>query len=453
MKRILKYSLVIAVIFSATSLFAQKKWTLEECITYALQNNIQIKREVLQSEKYKKDNLSAYMSFTPSLGGQYNHSIQIGRFFSSFSGEFVNNPQEGSGGIGGSLDLFQGLRKWNYLAQSKFDLMASLEGVEELKRNISINVAAKYLEVLYANENFNLAKSRLEISEKQVESSQQQYELGKISNADYLQIKSQTIAEKVQQTNARNTLEMTTLELAQMLELTVVDSFKIVTDNITVPGDTLSQKLNQYYQESLLTMPSIKRANYNLKSADKRYLIAMGATLPTISLDYQISSYYSNQGILTNRAGTVILSKYPDYSYMDQAKDNIRKIISFQVNIPIYGKLQNYVRISKAKIDKLDARYAVEETEKNLLKSIQQSYADVRGSYSTYQSMSESEAAFSEVFETSKEKFNLGMINAVDYGIARNNYIQAQGDLLHAKYLYLLKLKILDFYRGIPITL
>ena len=438
MKRLFKFSLIAFALFSSTTLFSQKKWTLEECISYALQNNIQIKREVLQSQKYKKDRLGAFTNFTPSLGAQFNHNIQIGKFFSSISGEFVNNPQEGTGGIGGSIDLTRGLTKWNYLAQTKFDLLASLEGVEELKRDVSLNVAAKYLEVLYANENYNLAINRLSVSDKQVESSKQQYELGRISNGDYLQIKSQAIAEKVQLTNARNSLDMSTLELAQLLELQDVNGFQIVTDNIAIPTDTVSLGFRQYYEEALVTMPSIRRVNYNKKSADKRYIQAIGSALPNVSLSYQVSSYYTDQ--LTD-------------TYIEQAKDNIQKYVSFQLTIPIYGRLQNYIRISKAKIDKLDAAYAVEETEKNLLKSVQQAFADAKGEYYRFKSMVESEASYREVFESSQEKFNLGMINAVDYGVARNNYIKVQGDLLHAKYSYLLKLKILDFYRGTPISL
>jgi outer membrane protein len=452
MKQVLKYSFFVFAFFIATSLFAQKKWTLEECITYALQNNIQIKREFLQTQKSKDDKLSAYMSFAPSLGASFSHNIQIGRSFSTNIGEFVTNPQVGSGGIGGTFDLFQGLTKWNYLAQTKFDLLASLEGVEELKRNVSLNIAAKYLEVLYASENYNLALNRVDVSDQQAESSLQQYELGKISNGDYLQIKSQAIAEKVQLTSARNTLDMSKLELAQMLELQTVEGFEIFTDNIIIQTDTVKLGLKQYYDEALTTMPSIKRASYNKKSADKRYLIALGNSLPTISIGYQMSSYYSDQATIRDTSGNII-RKYPGYSYLDQSRDNIRKYLSFDVSIPIFGKLQNYVRISKAKIDKLDASFAVEQEEKNLLKGVQQAYADARGEFFRYKSMMESEASYKEIFEMNKEKFNLGMVNAVEYGLARNNHIKSQGDLLHAKYSYLLKLKILDFYRGVPITL
>ncbi len=452
MKRHFKYFLTVFILLSTTTLFAQKKWTLEECISYALQNNIQIKRQSLQTQKVKEDRLAAYMSFAPTLGAQFSHSLQIGSSFNTNLGQFVTNPQDGSGAIGGSFDLFQGLNKWNYLAQTKFDLLASLEGVEQLKKNVSLNIAAKYLEVLYAIENYNLALNRVDVSEKQVESSLQQYDLGRISNSDYLLVKSQAIAEKVQLTNASNALDMNRLELAQMLELESTEEFEIVTDNIIIQNDTVKFGLKQYYDEALISMPSIRIANYNQKSADKRYLIALGGALPMMSIGYQMFSFYSDQ-IWTEDINGNKINLYPAYTYLNQAKDNVRKFISFDVTIPIFNRLQNKVRISKAKIDKIDAKFAVEEAEKNILKSVQQAYADAKGEFYRYQSMVESEASFKELFDINTEKFNLGMVNAVDYGLARNNHIRAQGDLLHAKYSYLLKLKILDFYRGVPITL
>lgn len=438
MNRLSYISLIISIFLLPDAVNAQKRWSLEECISYALQNNIQLKREVLQSKKVQLDRTSAFLSFTPTLGAQFNHSVQIGRFFSQLSGQFETNPQEGTGGIGGRLDLSQGLTKWNALAQSKFDLLSALQGVEELKRNLALNIAAKYLEVLYANERYSLAKERVKVSQNQVEGSKSKYELGKISNADYLQISSQAIAEKVELTNAQNSLDLAKLELAQMLELKEVDGFEILSENIQIPNDTLDIDFNQFYGEALDNTPSVKMAEYGLKSSQKGYLIALGTLFPTVSLNYQINSYYSDQFAP---------------KYIDQAKDNVQKYVTLQVNIPIYGKLQNQMRLSKARIDKMDAQFALEQTEKSLLKSVQQAILDAKGEFSRYQSMLQSEASYKEVYELNKEKFELGMVNAVDYGFARNNYIKAQGDLLHAKYSYLFKLKILDFYRGTPISL
>lgn len=452
MKRILKYSLVALAFFSTTALFAQKKWTLEECISYALQNNIQIKREVLQSRKLKKDHIQSYANLAPSIDAQATHSYVDGNNFNQYTAKFEKYAiQYGNGGIGGQMDIFQGLRNFNNIGRTKFDLLAALEGVEELKKNISLNIAAKYLEVLYAQENYNLAINRVETSNNQLERVKSQYELGNVASTEFLQIQAQAINEKAQLAVANNSLDGSYLDLAQMLELDTVAGFQINTQNIIITNDTVSMSLNQYYDFAHSAMPNIKIAEYRYKSARKRYNMAIGSISPSLSLSYQLGTNYSESAIITDDQGNQI--KYPQYSYRSQAKDNIQKYVGLQLTIPIFRKLTGYTNISKAKIDVLDAKFAIQESDKNLLKSVQQAYAAAKAEYYIYESMKEAESSFKEVYEVNKEKFNLGMINAVDYGIARNNYIKAQGDLLHAKYSYLLKLKILDFYRGIPITL
>ncbi|MHC1705442.1 MAG: TolC family protein [Tenuifilaceae bacterium] len=451
MKRFFKYLFVVFAFFVSTSLFAQKKWTLEECINHALQNNIQIKREVLQSQKFKKDNIQAYFNIAPTIGGQAQHSYVDGLDFNQYTLKFEKYAfQGGNVGIGGQIDIFQGLSNFNTIAKTKFDLLASLEGVEELKRNISLNVAAKYLEVLYAQENLNLALNRVETSKVQLERVKKQYELGTIPYTEFLQIQASAINEKVQLTNSQNSLNMSYLELAQMLELESFDEFKINTDNLII-SDSLTLSLNQYYDFAHASMPSVKIAEYRFKSAKKGYNIALGSVAPSLTFTYQLGTNYSERAIILDELGNPIT--YPDYTFKQQTKDNIQKFVALRLNIPIFQNLSGHTRISKAKIDVLDAKFALQETDKNLLKSIQQAYADARAEFDRYNAMKESETSFREVYEANNEKFNLGMINSVDYGIARNNHIKAQGDLLHAKYSYLLKLKILDFYRGIPISL
>ncbi len=417
-----------------------------------MQNNIQIKREVLQAQKARKDKTQAYLNIAPSLYGQVRHSYVDGFDFNQYTLEFEKYAfQSGSFGLSGQLNLFRGLNNWNYIAKTKFDLLAALEGVEELKRNVALNIAAKYLEILYANENYQLATKRLETANKQVEKVENQYRIGNVAYTELLQIKSQAINEKVLQTNARNTLEMAYLDLVQMLELSTNEGFEIKTDNISIGKDSINQGVDRYFQDALTTMPGMRIAEYRYRSAGKSYNMALGGLSPTLSLSYQVGSSYSEKALILDDQGKKL--EYPDYTFRDQAKDNVQKYIALQLNIPIFQNWTTATRISKAKIDVLDAQYALEEAEKTLLKRIQQAYAEAQADYYRYHSMLEAEASFREVFEMSEQKLGLGMINVIDYGVARDNFTKAQGDLLHAKYSYILKLKILDFYRGIPITL
>ncbi len=452
MKRHFKYFLTVFVLLSTTTLFAQKKWTLEECISYALQNNIQIKRRVLQSERLEKDNIQAIANITPTINAFANYNYIDGFDFNQYTAKFEKFAvKSGSAGINGQIDIFQGLRNFNNIGRAKFDLLAAIEGVEELKKNMSINITTQYLQVLFAQENYNLAINRVETSKSQLERVKSQYELGNVASTEFLQIQAQAINEKAQLTAANNSLDAAYLDLAQMLELDTLDGFKINTDNIILTNDTISMSLNQYYDFAHSTMPSVKIAEYRLKSARKRYSMAIGSISPTLILSYQIGTSFSESAIITDAGGNQIA--YPQYSFRSQAKDNIQKFVGLQLNIPIFNRLTGYTQISRAKIDVLDAKFELQESDKILLKSIQQAYAAVKAEYDRYESLKEAESSFKEVYEVSKEKFNLGMVNAIDYGIARDNLIRSQGELLHAKYSYLLRLKILDFYRGVPITL
>ncbi|NOU17329.1 MAG: TolC family protein [Bacteroidales bacterium] len=452
MKQHFKYFLTVFVLLSTTTLFAQKKWTLEECISYALQNNIQIKRSVLQSERLEKDNIQAIANITPTINTYANYNYVDGFDFNQYTAKFEKFAvKSGGAGINGQMDIFQGLRNFNNIRRAKFDLLAAIEGVEELKKNMSINITTQYLQVLLAQENCNLAINRVETSKSQLERVKSQYELGNVASTEFLQIQAQAINEKAQLTAANNSLDAAYLDLAQMLELDTLDGFKINTDNIILTNDTISMSLNQYYDFAHSTMPSVKIAEYRLKSARKRYSMAIGSISPTLILSYQIGTSFSESAIITDAGGNQIA--YPQYSFRSQAKDNIQKFVGLQLNIPILNRLTGYTQISRAKIDVLDAKFELQESDKTLLKSVQQAYAAVKAEYDRYESLKEAESSFKEVYEVSKEKFNLGMVNAIDYGIARDNLIRSQGELLHAKYSYLLRLKILDFYRGIPITL
>lgn len=445
MKLHFKYFLTVFVLLSATTLFAQKKWTLEECISYALQNNIQIKRSVLQSQRLKKDNIQAIATVTPTINVFGNYNYVDGFDFNQYTAKFEKFAvKSGSAGINGQMDIFQGLRNFNNIGKAKFDLLAAIEGVEELKKNMSVNITTQYLQVLFAQENYNLAISRVETSKSQLERVKSQYELGNVASTEFLQIQAQAINEKAQLTLANNSLDAAYLDLAQMLELDNIDGFKINTDNIILTNDTISMGLNQYYDFAHSTMPSIKIAEYRLKSARKRYSMAIGSISPTLTLSYQIGTSFSESAIITDAGGNQI--SYPQYSFRSQAKDNIMKFVGLQLNIPILSRLNGYTQISKAKIDVLDAKFELQESNKTLLKNVQQAYAAVKAEHDRYESLKEAESSFKEVYEVSKEKFNLGMVNAIDYGIARDNLIRSQGELLHAKYSYLLRLKILDFY-------
>jgi outer membrane protein len=455
MKLLLKYSLLFLGLVLTTSLFAQKKWTLEECITYAIQNNIQIKRSQLTTESSAKSYQQGYFDFAPNVTGTLYHEYSNGSQFNQYLTKFVNvENQGGSVSVNADIDVFKGLSNWNNLFRLKYELLSQKENAEILKNSITLNIVTAYLQILYDNENLSFTTEQYDNLKLQLTRVEKQVELGNKSSGELLDIKSQAINQKANLTSANSKLKLSYLELGQLLDLDSISNFQVDISSLQLDKELTATNFDNIYSEITANRPELRKADYDVKSARKNLNAAYGALSPRISLGYAIGSGYDRTAWYKKITATdTVIVQYPEYTYKDQLKDYVSSRVFVRVQIPIFQKFTNVNRISKAKIDLLDAKYAQEEVEKKLYKDIQQAYSDAFTAYDRYLALQESVNSYNELFNLTREKFDLGMVNAVEYGIARNNLIKAQGDLLHAKYSYILKGKILDFYRGIPITL
>lgn len=451
----IKYLFVAFALLSTTSLLAQKKWTLEECISYALQNNIQLKRSDLQTRIAEKSYQQGYFNLAPSVNGSFYHEYSNGNIYNQWESKFVNiENQSGSIGLNAEIELFKGLSNYNNIAKLKYELLAQRENGEIQRNSLTLNIVASYLQILYDNENLVYNEELYNTLQKQLQRFEKQSELGSVSLSDMLNVKAQVINQKAQLTSAKNKLILSNLELAQLLDIELVDSFRISTNPISVDVNSAKGDFNSQFLESVDKRPELRKAEYDLKAARKDLNMAYGGISPRVVLGYTVGSGYDRTAWYRKiSGGDTTLIKYPDYTYKEQLNNNVSSRIYLSVQIPIFQKLTNATRISKAKINYLDAKFSQEESKKKVVKELQQAYADAIASYDRYLSFQESVVSYGEVYNQAKQKFDLGMINSVDFEIARNNLTKAQGELLHAKYTYLLKLKILDFYRGIPITL
>jgi len=455
MKQLLKHFLLAFTILSTTVLFAQKKWTLEECVSYALQNNIQLKRNELQTKSSEKSYQQGYFALAPSVTGNFYHEYSNGTTFSQYQLKFVNfENQSGSVSINAEMEIFKGFSNINNIGKLRYEFLSQKESNEILKNNITLNIVAAYLQILYDNENLGYCQEQYSVLQKQLEKAEKQSELGTISSADYLNIKAQVINQKAILTAAEGNIKISYLDLAQLLELELVDSLRINVSAIQIDNTSAIQDFDKLYSEIISNRPELRKADYDVRSARKDLYVAYGAISPRVVLGYTVGSGYDRSAWYQKvSGGDTVFVKYPDYSYKQQLQDYISNRVYLSVQIPIFQRFTNATRISKAKIGFLDAKFAQEETQKKLLKEVQQAYADALTSYDKFLAYQESAASYGEVFEQAKQKFDLGMINSIDYETAHNNLIKAQGDLLHSKYTYLLRIKILDFYRGVPISL
>lgn len=471
MKRtLLIFFLVLA---SASFINAQKLWTLQACIDYALANNIQIKQQELAEQLAKTTLLQSKTSLFPTLNANVSHAYNYGKTIDMYTNNFATERvQSDNFYVSSSVTLFSGFQLLNTIKQNKIDLQASQYDLDKMINDISLNLATAYLQILYSKELLTIAENQLSITEKQVAHTQKMVDAGTVAKGTLLTLQAQQSTEELSVVNAQNDLDLAYLTLTQMLDLTSTDSFDIVVPVIEAPSETtVLLTPDQIYAFALTTQPEIQSDELSVKSSELGLSIAQGMRYPTISLrgsygtgysgasqrltGYSLSGYYPSG--FTSGGDTVYSPSY-DYTYEkkpfeNQFKDNVNKSISFSMYIPIFNGWQTNSTIAKAKIAIQNAQYTLQNTKNTLYKSIQQAHADALAAVNKYKSSSKSVDAYKESFKYAEEKFDVGLMNSTDYDDAKNNLTEAQSNLLQAKYEYVFRLKILDFYMGKPIEL
>ncbi|OFX31235.1 MAG: hypothetical protein A2X08_04315 [Bacteroidetes bacterium GWA2_32_17] len=474
----LKFAFTLfALIIIDFNSYAQEKWTLEKCINYAIENNIQIKMQDLSVKNYKQTNLKSKMSFLPNLNGSASQNYTLGRSIDPLTNQFAeNNVNSNNFSLSSSITLFNGFQNVNTLKQSSLNFQASLEDLQKARNDASLNVASAFLQILFSNELLYIAQNQVELSKQQVVRNKKLFEAGSIAQGNYLEMESQLASDEMQLVNSENQLTMSYLTLYQLLELNFTDSFEIEKPEILEPETNINIPTpEEIYQEAIQKLPQIRSAELKMKSAEKGLDVAQGYRSPKLILSGSYSTGYSSQrqsitgttpvevfsGWVVDGAGDHIYPVYSptfnyDYStpsFNNQLKDNKSKYISFGLSIPIFNNWQANYSISSAKINALNSKYSYNLAEKQLQKEIQQAHADATAALKKYFAAKKAVNASQESFRYIQQKFDVGLINSVDFNLAKNNLAKARSELIKAKYEYVFRIKILDFYRGIPIKL
>ena len=468
---------LFALIIIDFNSYAQEKWTLEKCINYAIENNLQIKMQDLSVRNYEQTHLKSKMSFLPNLNGSASQNYTLGRSIDPLTNQFAeNNVNSNNFSLSSSVTLFNGFQNVNTLKQSSLNFQASLEDLQKARNDASLNVASSFLQILFNSELLLVAQNQVELSKQQVVRNKKLFEAGSIAQGNYLEMESQLASDEMQLVNAENQLAMSYLTLYQLLELNFTDTFEIEKPEIIEPETNLNIPTpEEIYQEAIQKLPQIRSAELKMKSAEKGLDVARGYRSPRLTLNGVYSTGYSSQrqNITGFTPSTPMLSGYTidgtgnifdvysynynyDYStpsFNNQLKDNKSKSISFGLSIPIFNNWQANYSISSAKINALNSKYSYNLAEKQLQKEIQQAYTDATAALKKYFAAKKAVNASHESFRYIQQKFDVGLINSVDFNLAKNNLAKARSELIKAKYEYVFRIKILDFYRGVPIKL
>lgn len=450
MKRyILLTSLLIGTLLTAGA--QPKKWTLQQCIDYALEHNVQIKKEVLNT-KYRTNQLQQSKNDRlPAVNANVGSSLNFGRSLGNDNTYSNVNSMSADGYIGAEIDLFNGFQKKNTIAQNDFTLKASLKDLQKAKDDISIAVAADFLEVLLAEELERIANAQLKITQQQIDRTKQLVEAGSLAQGKLLEIKAQLALEQLQLVDAQNKRQLALLNLAQLLDLNQSIDFDVELPKISeVTGAETPEKSANIFDQAVASRPEIASAQYVLDSKQKQLEVAKGGLMPTLSLGASYRNNYYNKArkIVDINAG--ITQKI---SFSEQVKNNDREAIGLTLRIPIFNKFQNKTRISNAKIDIEQAELDLENQKLRLRKDIETAYTLAISALKRFQANQSATVSLNEAFRYTAEKYSMGVVTTVEYNEAKNNLTKSQSDLLQAKYEYIFRSKILDFYNGIPISL
>lgn len=436
----------LAIALSVSTVFAQKVWTLEDCINYALENNIQIKQSKLQIESVQADLKQSKYEFAPTLNGSSSLSYTWRGSVDPTNTYINDNTMRADFGMNSGVTLFGGFQKINTVKQNELAYTSSLFDSEKMENDIALQLTGAYLNILFNHEMLLVAQNQSEITKQQIERTQKLVDAGTLPKGDLLEIEAQGLVEEVNVIRADNNLSLSYLDLLQILDLSANEEFEIETPDIPISEELSVIPSEQVYANAVNFMPEIKRAELDVLSANRSVQIAKGAAYPSLSLRGGLStSYYDSRLVDYTAPNPVVMA------FWDQLSDNLSKYLTLSLNVPIFNAYQTTTRIKQAEILNMNSKFNLELTKNTLRKSIEQKYFDAIAAYKTYHANKATVKSLKESFKYTEEKFTLGMLNSVDYNLAKSRLTQSESELLRAKYDYIFKTKILDFYMGVPL--
>ncbi len=468
---------VFIFLLISSSFFAQKVWTLEDCINYAFDHNLDIKKQVLAVELSKSQVLQSALNLLPDLNANATNVWNFGATIDMYTNNFATTTVRSNNFyLASNLTLFNGLSKFNTIKENQLNLLASKYDLDVIQNNISLSVAGYYLDILFNLELLDVANAQLKITQDQVTRISKMVDAGSSARGDLLNIQAQASTEELAVVESENRLTISNLSLQQLIDFPVSKDFRVekpMLKPVEKPNVVLTPE--QIFDYALLARPEIKSADLHVRSAEKNLAVARGSITPTLSIGGSWGTGYSGASReidpnapvsppiirpigITQLSQDTVLGSYsnPTYrvkSFSNQFTDNDNKSVGFYLRIPIFNGWSGRTIISQAKIYRDQAEVDFEITKRTLRKSIEQAYADAVAALKKYNSSLQKVGAQEESFKYAQQKFDVGMMTSFDYNTSKKDLTKAQSDLLQAKYDFIFKTTILDFYMGKPISI
>lgn len=459
-----------------------KLWSLRECIDYALANNLQVKQSELNVEGYEVNLRQYKMNLLPTVNASTSYGYNWGRGLDPTTNQFVTSQRNtvGDAGAQATVTLFNGMRIQNTIKQGGRDVLASQQDLAKMRNDWSLNVTNYFINVVFNKELVENAKSQLASSQQQLERTKKQVAAGALSRSEELNLEAQVATNEVNLVNQTNSLTLSLLTLKQALQITASAPFDIDVPQLDPEDLMMDHSRDEVYAMAREIMPEIKASRLKVESSYYAIKSARGNLYPRLSLTGSINSTYSQSAETrfipdggfslgqapVGRAGTSpdaaalnVYSISPTGAYQDsykfdqQFKDNVYKTIRLQLTIPIFNNYTARATLQRNMVTNEQAKISALLAENTLRQNIETSFNDALAASKSYESSLKQVAARDEAFRMTKQRYDIGAVSYVDYQIAENNLFQAKSDLARAKYNFIFRKKLLDFYQGKPIEL
>lgn len=443
MKRLL---LLAALLGSANIASAQEQpWTLQDCFRYALENNTGVQKQAVQIEQGKIDLNTSRLSRLPDLGASVSSNMSFGRGLGSENTYVTQNILSGSLGVSASLPVFMGGRINKQIKLDKLALQAAEQDLERIRENLTVNITALYLDVLYAKELVGVSERQVTISTEQVAISRAQVEVGKIARSALYDNEALLAQDELLLAQRKGSLSLALLALSQALNRPDADGFDIVMPEMNPAVAAMSHLRNpqELYAYSIDNRPGVRSERIRLESAMHSVRLARSAFYPSISLSggYGTNVYHSFADGARNT------------SFGRQFRNNGSEYIGLSINIPIFNRQATRNSVRSAKLGVQTQQIVLTETEQAMRKEIETAYYTADAALAQYHSAEKAFGAAQTAFQYEAEKYAAGRSTTFDYDSAKTRSEKAESDLLQAKYEFIFRTKVLDFYAGMPLSL
>jgi outer membrane protein len=482
----MKKFLAIVFISINTYAFSQETknvWTLRECVDYAVANSLSVKRSVYGRETGEVNYFQSKMQFLPTVNGNAGYGYNWGRNVDPSTNSFTEQRiASANGSLSGSLLLWNGFRQYYGMKQSGTEFNALSEDLIKAKNDVILNVITLYLNVIFNKELVSNAQSQLSSTQQQLDRTKKLADAGSVPRANVLNLEAQLATNELTLIQRENTLTLSLLQLKQALQLPATTQMELEVPVAQVETDfVVEQSAEDIFSIALQSMPEIKAAQLRKLSAEYALKSARGSYYPRLSMNASISSVYSDarKQFVGDDTGTVINSNnadvsnqigyipstneaiyasffipngsFEDVKFQRQLKDNLGKNLSVGISIPLFNGYATRSSVQRSIIAREQAHINAVQQENTLRQSVETAVNDALAAQRTYRSADRQVTARDEAFRMTKQRFDAGAVNFVEYQVAENDLFQAKSDLLRAKYDLLFRKRLLDFYQGKPI--